>query len=192
MELPRTPDDWAAWLHRDMEFAKTCLLDEGSVTPMFIMHQRNGDLRVIPAWTTSPGQKQALYMFLKLNCIAYDAIGFSFICEAWMRSIGKADMQDHVYTGPKPSEAPDRIEVATVTLVYRDLNGQRKFMTASGKILRDAAGKPIGLDVLEPTYNDITGDVPDILPEQPSTAAEQVRASELIERLPAALNPINW
>jgi hypothetical protein len=80
-------DDWNGWLQADMQFATRTLLSSGAVSPMFVLHQRGGEVLAISLPFSDDEEKRATHMFVTLMCAANDVIGFSFIGEAWMRQM---------------------------------------------------------------------------------------------------------
>ncbi len=122
-------DRWLKQMEFDKGFAEQMLLDSSQVRPMFVLHGENRVEAVLAALLL-PETKAHLYRFLKMLIVARDLVGFSAISEAWMRRVDNypgetaAAQRARVEAGPRPSEAEDRIEVVSITLIYRDDGGE--------------------------------------------------------------------
>jgi hypothetical protein len=186
------PDDWNAWVERDMAFATATLLDTGRVNPMFILHTQGDELMVVGTQFTSDKEKEMAQLYVQLICVAHDVKAFSFVGEAWMRLMSReigeseAEMNKRAFS-VRPSEATDRKEIITVTLVYRDEEvGERKTIGAMAEIVRDADGKATAVNPMDmPADSVSSGAIPKILPRERPNARQRQTAQDLLDNMPA-------
>ena len=180
--------DWDVQLQRDMDYAAKQLMDTGSFSPMFAIHTYDEKVVLVATPFGSEQEREMTHMVIKLMCVAHDASGFSFMGEAWVRWMDRQEgesvtaMNKRAYE-VRPSQATDRKEVVTVTLVYRDETNQRKVRGRMSEIIRDADGKITGLTPMEmPDGVDSRGAVPDILPRRRPSPAERAVAEAMRKR----------
>lgn len=194
MKKPRQatrPDgaiDWVKQNTWNVEFAKRELLERGEITPMFVLHTPSGLLPIV----TDMGDKQRIRAMVQLMCVAHDAMGLTFIGEAWMKY---ADENDAPRPGETlaeleqrivpPSELERRIEVITVVTQFYTETGDRRVITSLREILRGADGKPTGLNAEVPVPHgaDFQGPAAEILPERRATPAMQQAAKQLLDAI---------
>jgi hypothetical protein len=181
--------DWSRQLRFDIEWAKRCLLETGRVSPMFVIRSRDM-MRVVSAVFPDDDAKRRVLLLVRAMCIAFDALGLTFIAEAWARSAaptpGESKEQLHErLTAMRPSEAEDRIEVVAVQTMYRDAEtGERRTMGETREIIRDGHGKPIGLKPQAfPNTAVIEGRMVDLFPPEPPSASDCAIAREVLEKL---------
>lgn len=152
-DLPRLPKQWRIWLDNDLTFATERLTETGSCPTMFVIHRKDGSLLIVGTPFTSPEQKHDVRNFLRLACIAYDAVAVTFISEAWVRMLNQRSGEGDAAFRTRadaiaPSQAEDRREVVSVMLTYRDEGECCQTVGAMREIVRDAAGKPSGVVAL--------------------------------------------
>jgi hypothetical protein len=153
--LPKTRQGWRAWAHADRELGRSQLLQHGAIpSAMFRLHTRKGQLLAYTVQFVAPQQKALAYRFLRLACIAHEAVAVSFLAEAWM-----VDGDSAV----APSESERRREILSVLLSYRD-HANILGYSCMDELLRDAEGKICGFDTLtdEPT-NTSQGELANLL-----------------------------
>lgn len=178
---PRSRAVWMTRLNAEMNSAIRKLRDTGSVKTTFVLYRQDDVWLDFYLPLTRDEQKYAVYDFLKLMCIAADAVGFMLTGEAWL--VNRNDTDDW----PVPAEAPDRKEVITITLVYYDDNN-RHVLSATRAILRNNEGAVIDTaPIYSPDDPSIGGSVSDILPEQRATDEQRVAALRLLEMMPSPL-----
>src|ERR1044072_20429 len=177
--------DWIKQLRYNMEFAKRTVLSKGEVRPMFMIMSPT-DIVLVDA-DMAPGAKQGMRSLIKLMCYAYNAIGFTMISEAWMKTADDIrpgeSLADYEARTVLPSQSERRIEAVVVQSVYYDNNGERRSVMLAREIVRDAAAKPTGLtgiDFLKDEQGDMRGPSVEILPEHRPTPAEQRKAQEVL------------
>lgn len=138
--------DWTAQMRQDAAFAKTILLSQGEVRPMFIVHCPD-HIKVVGAGWRTAEEKRTTQKLIAMQAALEDADAICFIAEAWARDIqpikGESDA-DHRRraTEVTPSQAKDRIEVIIVSVVYRE-DGEAKPLCTSLEIIRDKQGKAV-------------------------------------------------
>ncbi len=175
---PKSKADWQRWLDDDVKFAVDILVEQGSIAPQFIVHARDGAVFPIVSSLFSQNDKKLMYDFIKLFCLAKDAIAVSSMGEAWMTMMPArpAENLDQAYQRAKkqlpPSLSETRTEQVFVTLVYYDNEGTRQVMSALSEIVRGPDGSPTGTSEIRRTQGDTVGRMIEILPEdRPSWAA---------------------
>jgi hypothetical protein len=183
--------DWTKQLRFDMEYAKRMLLEDGGVRPMFVLHTDDG---IIPC-PTDMGDKGKIRAIISMLCLAYRAVGVTFIGEAW--AMRPASPDDHQRPGESwadweartvaPSESERRFEIVLVQSTFYDDAGEKAGLASMREIERGADGKPTGLapeiththgvkpeDAIQgPTFN--------ILPERRASPHEQELAKRALD-----------
>lgn len=173
--------EWKKQVEADMEFAEAMLIERGELMPLFVIHCDDGSTVPIGgSWT--PTSKEDYYSLISLLCVAYEAVGVVQMAEAWMikRPI------DHPLHGKDyapPSQASDRIEIVSVTAIWRDKTG-RKTANLLREIVRDGEGKAVGLKPAEIEETDgLRGMLADIIPARKPPAGMVREAKQIIKSL---------
>jgi hypothetical protein len=165
---------WAKLLAHDKEFASRTIVAKGELMPMFVAHHRDGSISMFLTPFRNPEHKRMIHEFLKIMIVGADCAGFSLMHETWGRSLtarpgqsAKELLREVERDGPMPSQASDRQEFVTVTLVYRDDADERKALAAMGDIVRGADGSVTSVKWSKDTVHLIDGAVVNIMPPDP-------------------------
>jgi hypothetical protein len=145
-----------------MGYVARILSKEGEVCPLFILHNRDGSCTGLRTQLRDPEHRQRVFQFITATLISTDRPAFTFIMEAC-----------------------DRVEVVSISLVYRDDANGRHSIGAVGTVRRDAAGKPSISQWDTGAVAD--GTVLDIMPEEPATPQHREIATYLLASKGAAI-----
>jgi hypothetical protein len=172
--------DWLKQTRFDYHFAKTALLSQGSVAPMYIVHSRNGIIPILATYNDG-AQKNAVHNVVRMFCIAEDADAVGYIGEAWSAKAMPEDAAHPDRPTVMPKDREDRMEVVVCQIIYRGLDGPMgTFM--QGEIDRDTSGKAVGLiNEMSAQSHQIGGSFADLLPPRRPTPAEQQAARTLLK-----------
>lgn len=181
--------DWKAQNESDTAFAKSTLLQLGSLQPMFIIHC-NDKMNVIAAGWETQEQKRVQQALITTFAIAEGAIGISFIAEAWSRTVGRRHNETEAEHRARceavmPSQAEDRQEIVMVSTSYRDHDERRTYATVL-EIIRDAAGKVTDAVVVGDPADDaarLEGPMASLLTHHQPSAYERERARMMFQEL---------
>jgi hypothetical protein len=180
--MHKHPKKWVENFAHDLSWGKSLLQGEGSLIPMFILHNRDGSITPFCVAFKSPGHKHSVYQFMSIVMMANESIGFSFMCEGWMIINGihhgedAADAMERALAGPSPSQSENRIEVLTLMMVYRDDADERKVISTIEDMQRDWDGKLTGFKAHDTRGAIMEGAVVDIMPEEPPDQAHVMAA----------------
>jgi hypothetical protein len=158
------------------------LLCAGEVPFQAIFLTRCGKLAgCVADMPDSPRERDAVVSLLRLMAIAHDAVAAVIISEMWLAS---PDCHD----GVRPSEDPNRRELLSVMVIYRDEVGVFQILCGR-EIIRDESGQAVDLgapkEPLTPVRcEECTGRLYRILPRERSSRHERRLAKKLIDRLP--------
>lgn len=165
----------------DIEFAERQLLEQGSLSTMFVIHGRSmAPLSISGTWETPEG-KAAFYDMARLACIANDAIGVASMAEAWM-VLGEPSLE------VPPSESERRQECMIVLMVGRlPETGNPVHLVSIKRIERGSDGKIIGLTPIDLPDDDtpgvgMGGEMLAMLPPETPSAAVRRKARAALER----------
>ncbi len=165
---------------------------KGDVACIKDLHQTAPELRLIDGEVFpvvsplfSQNDKKLMYNFIKLFCVAKDAIAVSAMGEAWMTVMPArpAESLDQAHQRAKkelpPAQSEARTEQVFVTLVYYDHDDARQVMSTLAEIVRGPDGSPTGTGEIRKTQGDTVGRMIEILPEdRPSwTDVAQAKAT---------------
>lgn len=170
------------WAH-DLRHAEQTLLKDGLLAPLFIVVGADGRSSLIPAAFPNPATK-AFYMNLaRMQAVAVDAEAVLMRTESWL-VVG--DLPE----GVSPGQSDRRIEVVSVAATAR--YGRKIIHRLSTReIVRDAAGKPVGLkEVRIPgaagdAMDGAAGPMFDLLPPIRPGREQQEQAAILVEAMKA-------
>jgi hypothetical protein len=182
--MTKHPKKWRDNLAHDVEWGKSILLGEGEMRPMFVLHNRDGSVTPFLAGFQTDGQKRAIFQFFSILIVAQEAVGFSFLCEGWLKTSQQhadetaEEAMTRALAGPSPAQAEDRKEVLTTMLVYRDAADERQTLSSILELDRGWDGKIKGFKPECMGTALIEGAVRDIMEEDPPTIA-QVTACRL-------------
>jgi hypothetical protein len=187
----RHPERWTKKVKADMGYAARILTKQGEVCPLFILHNRDGSCTALRTPLRDPEHRQRVYQFITATLISTDCPAFTLIMEAWQNEARMLPGESAAAAlrperdGPMPRDASDRIEVISISLVYRDAADERHSIGAVGTITRDAAGKPSISQWDTGAFAD--GAVLDIMPEEPATPQHREIATYLLASKGAAI-----
>jgi hypothetical protein len=150
--------DWHAQIERSSDFAREVLIKHGEMLPMFVIYT-DGAIHVIQTKWKDRQQKRVVMHLMALKAASLGASAVVFMSEAWMsrpqRLPGETDAAFREGAlNMVSSEAMDRIEVVVITASYHDADHQRRTVAETREIIRDAAGKPIDLKLMEAVDED--------------------------------------
>ncbi len=183
---PKTRADWLHWLDHDTTFALERLTDQGSLVPQFIVHSNDGEITPVVIPFHDAETKALMKRFMRLLCIAKEAIGVTFIHEAWMTTMpanpgeSTEELERRAQQQVPPSMSDTKAEVVLLILLYYDENGRRRSVSKIGEIIRDESGAATGTKPMSVVEDDANaGSMVDILlPERPSQAlADRAKAA---------------
>lgn len=188
MEKPH-PQRWVEQLAFDRQFAAKALVRNGELRPMFVLHK--GD-SIVPLETPfrSPEHKESVFTFIALSLLAARAEGFSYIAEAWIRSVavtpGESAAQFRTRArSVAPDQASDRREIVLVAVVYRDSDGVRRSLSAFDEIERGPDAQPIGLKPCP--SGALEGNILELMPEAAPSAANCGHAAHVMNTIGAQI-----
>lgn len=168
---------WERQLQFDMAFAARGIVSAGALSPLFILHNRDGSFTPFQVPLRDPEHKHRVYQFLSLVVVATDAAGFSMISESWLSSVrtepgetATATLRRVERDGPRPSQVSDRKEGVVIAVVYRDEADERAVKTAVGEIVRGDDGGVVALDWWKDAREALDGAVAEIMPRHPPRA----------------------
>jgi hypothetical protein len=150
--------DWKAQIERSSDFAREILIKHGELAPMFVIYADNA-IHVIQTKWNDRAHKRIVMHLMALKAASLGANAVVFMSEAWMprpsRQPGEteADFRERALN-MVPSEATDQIEVVVITASYHDADQQRRTVAETREIIRNAAGKPIDLKLMEAVDED--------------------------------------
>lgn len=178
--------DVAKQLRFDAEWAKSALLQDGQLMPMFVVRSPAQTIVVATPWH-SDAEKHKMRGVIRLICIAYGATSLTSFAEAWWRTIAKTpneskDEWRSRATELSPSKASDRKECMIVMMTYLDdATGEKKSIVDMREIRRDGDGEKITSLVELNDADDMAleGAIHDILPDKvaPPEVREMVLAA---------------
>jgi hypothetical protein len=181
--LNRGPDWPQQQVKLDIEFAEETLLKLGAVKPIFAIHNATGTLVIGTGWANDE-DKERIAAFLRILCIAEDAIAVSFMAEAWMRATDRRpeESEDDAIARARRSVSPREVIVAEV--IWRDLDGVLHLLSEEREIERDADGRPSGATPL-PKFDAARSESrwADLLPPRSPTEAEKRAARVVLAEL---------
>jgi hypothetical protein len=136
--------NWIDQLNHDADWAKTMLLQQGEVRPVFVLHC-DGIIKIISAEWSSTILKMIIMKLVAMQAALSYADAISFMAEAWQVVLKRRPGESQAAynrraTSTRPNDATDREEVLTVSIVYRE-DGEKKHGFRSMKIMRNSAGK---------------------------------------------------
>jgi len=154
-------------------FARRMLMERGSVSLMFVMHGRDGE--VVPLLMGATESREQVYVAARLAAIAVDAVAVVVMSEAWLsRGSGQWD-------GVMPRDNPDRIE-ALVVVVNSCMDGGRTELVSAREIVRGEAGGVVDLRDVELPGNAI-GALHELPPRERPTLEARLRARRALEQI---------
>jgi hypothetical protein len=139
--------NWSVQLANDLKYAEKCLLSQGDVIPMFVIHTKARVLILECPWKNDD-DKERYYMLAKTLCIAEAAIGLTFMGEAWLATApeqysGESRAEfDARLSAADPATDERRVEVLMVQTSYRDRAGVKMSLTRTREIVPGADGQP--------------------------------------------------
>lgn len=185
------PPQMLTRLDKDMAWGKAALLKDGEIPALFMIHSIEGGDRFLPLVVEfiDPEHKLMVYRFIRVLASAMEAPAVSLTSEAWAtmhkatEGESKSDLINRSLARPPAEESPDRIEVLSCTLVYRDdeIGGLRRAVGRDAAIVRDKDGKIV--DFKEETTGEMEtpiGDVLDLMTEKPISRLIRDEAAKLI------------
>jgi hypothetical protein len=194
MTKPTPPQRWRDALDNDTEWAREMLMEHGALMPMFIMHHRDRDEKVIFMTAfKSEDHKHAVFGFMTLAAIALDVPAVTMITEAWMKAVhqraGESDKDtyDRALGKRRVSDMEDKVEVLMVSLMYRAADRQEMISTLC-EMLRSDDGKISGFKEREDvSAGSMAGAISDILSAERPEPAMRVAANALMLSKGAAI-----
>ena len=184
MTKPTKPIDWQDQLKRDVYFARTALLKQGSLMPMFILHCPD-EVRIVGAGWADAREKRRAQQMVGLMALAANATAISFISEAWSRAVMRhpreteAEHQARI-DAVRPAEAEDRTEVLIVSLTYRE-NNERHSLVSTLDMMRAVDGTLTEVIEREAVDAEFGGTMTDLLCPVETTPEIRTAAQVLIE-----------
>jgi hypothetical protein len=178
------PIDWQDQLKRDVDFARTALLKQGSLMPMFILHCPD-EVRIVGAGWADDTEKRRAQQMVGLMALAANATAISFISEAWSRAVMRhpreteAEHQARI-DAVRPAEAEDRTEVLIVSLTYRE-NNERHSLVSTLDMMRTVDGTLTEVIEREAVDAEFGGAMTDLLCPVETTPDIRTAAQVLIE-----------
>ena len=164
----------------DLEHARTTLLQDGHVAPLFAVSTATEVVPLLADFRTEDSKRASL-MAARLLCIAEDAWMAMQRLEAWI-VVGQPE------DGVPPSQSERRKEVVLVSLAGR-VGGRVTRLSSVREILRGADGRPTGLAELDlpgqQGGGDLGGMAYEILPPVAPTPEQRSMARAALERLGA-------
>ena len=185
--------NWQDRLAYDFKYAKDMLKKYGDVQPMFVVHCKDGAMKVVFARWEDGEQKHTLQSAVVLMAVAEEAPAISFISEAWQRHMPIADdesedqwMERANNLTDEQREALPAKEIVICTCAYRE-NGERHVIAASAEIMRDGDGDVTGTVDLggEDGPEDMTGPMVEILCPYEPTKEMIAKAKEIMADIEA-------
>lgn len=179
---------WNERLAFDFKYAKAMLMRCGEVSPMFVVHCKGGDLKVVSATWEDSEQKHTLQSAVAVMAVAEEAQAISFLSEAWQRRVPMADgesedqwMDRADNLTDEQREALPATEIVIVSCVYRE-NGKRHVIAASAEIVRDEDGDVTGMVDLggDDGPEGLVGPMVEILSPEEPTQQMIARAREIM------------
>ena len=182
--VAKGPFNHAKQIRLDFEYAKRCLIADGNVLPVFVVHTPS---MVIPiGWSGEAYNdegKVSHRKFARLMAIAHNAHAIAYIGEAWVAT-SLPDEKNPEFPRVRPRDREDRREVIIAQLMWRDQEtGERWSTLAQAEIVRNEKGDPTRVKDEEFTdpANTIMGNFAEILPEDEPTPAEQETAKMMLD-----------
>ncbi len=182
------PGDWPAQHRYDYEFARSMILDQGEVAPMFVIHGADRTVVMLARWRTDD-DKDRFVMAVRAVAVAEDAQCISFISEAWVRDVAptpgetRDEAMRRAHQVP-PSQAEDRKEIALVITEYRDRAGEICRRGTAGEIVRRYGdGKPSAVSKLDWKADAMEGRFVGLVPPLRPTAEQRESMRAVIEHM---------
>lgn len=126
--------DWQEQLRFNVEFAKRCLRDDGTLGTFAVIHPRNGQSLIVVHPDAGVTKKEFFQTVMVIG-VAEDAIAVALFSEAWMAP------HDTVVA---PSQSERRQEVIVIAICYRNEDDELEWIGGCEIIERDASGKITG------------------------------------------------
>lgn len=184
--IPNTakgPFNPARQIRLDFEFAKRCLISDGTVMPVFVVHTKGMVIPIGFNGTYDDEGRRNHRRYARLLSIAHNAFAIAYIGEAWV-AISLPDEPVPEFPRVRPRDREDRREVILSQLMWRDKEtGERWSNLAQAEIVRNEKGDPTRVkdeEFTDPT-NMIMGNFSEILPEDEPTPAEQEQAKIMLD-----------
>ena len=183
------PNKWSEQLSRDVAFARSVMLTQGEVQPMFVLHSATESKVIGAAWENIE-DKRRVRAFVAMLALADNAEALSFMAEGW--SINRPRLPGETeaaarkrFEGAVPSEAEDRVEILMVVNSYRDDAGERRTRGVMLEIIRDTEGKVTGLVERTPEGGDaeLEGPLANLLPAREPPAIVREEAKRTLARI---------
>jgi hypothetical protein len=184
---------WERQLQSDMAFAARTIIADGTLYPLFILHNRDGSFTPFRSALRDAEHKHRVYQFFGLLLVATDAAGISVMCESWVRSeqlqpgeTSTALLRRVERDGPMPRQASDRQEVLTVSLAYRDDADERQVKTTIGDIIRGDDGGVVAIKWWKDGET-LDGAVRNIMPPNPPRPEHTAIAAHAVKDMGPAI-----
>jgi hypothetical protein len=168
-------ENWEEIFDHTTGYAARTLLKRGELPQQFFLHCPEGTSIIVAPWSDSKGRDLVLFL-IAAAALAWGAEGITAISEAW-RSSQRAD-QPRV----QPKDDPNRTEVLIVVHTHYDDDGEKVLYSIIREILRDDAGKIIGLaDEADP--GNAEGILTDLLPPPGAPADVREKAAVVLKSM---------
>lgn len=162
-----------AWV-RDCAFASETVLSEGSIVPRFVVHPREGVPFSVRAIWRDDEEKHATLHIVGCLAVASDAVGVSWIGEAWI-------VIDPAPSEMRASQSTRRVECVIVSMEGRNHRADKFNFMQALEIKRDNKSVVIGTEMIDlPTGIGFSGAFSDLVPTVRPTESEMLAASAFL------------
>jgi hypothetical protein len=134
--------------------ARTVMVDsKGELTPAWLVITDKGSIEIFATPWGNNREKHVVIETMRDVMREKHATAYSMVTEAWMLRVQGVGLTEENYTGPMPSESPDRQECVVVMAANKD--GEHRYQTL--ETVRGDKGKCVELRVLSSVEDRFTG-----------------------------------